>query len=368
MGRASREKAERRAAREVAERNAVPEVRQDSQITPEEGVDRRVFLVKLAAVSAVVAAGVTIALDGNDEKGTGGDRKEVVPSASSGRTPETSLAYLNHEEKVDRLVERAQEGMARLKALLEQKLDSVEDPKLRKKLMQPFVLMEINAQNPNINAPRFMKVASQGGLKRIRLDNINYFAFDVLPQGASSSAAFEPPTKIMFLTEDFDPSNLMDLLTLYHECFHAMQDTQYRDTFNHDKERMEYYLDYLKNQRVKMRVVNWEASAYAFELEAMDLLLDGFLREMAVDDHGFQVGDVLHQLNGRPDQASHVMVLGGLAFRYFEAGSYNPYQFSRSYVDGLANYYLDHEGVQEIHGLNMKSGRFFKYDPDPAYK
>lgn len=230
--------------------------------------------------------------------------------------------------ELDRFIKRIEKAFIAFGEELEPKIAAIEDENTREQLRLPFQLVAINRDNPWRNSQRLIHeakdIADNEGL--IRQTDINFFRYDWLDNLAdaveteSLAAAYLPLSRGMGLRRDFDPGNRLDLLILYHELIHVGQDTKERALLE-TRELYDRYVDfYTAPSRDMLKViVNYETTAYARELEMLDMLLDGGLRRMVVAGK-CDAAAVARALNIRDDQRETVEILCELAGLYFPDG------------------------------------------------
>lgn len=109
-----------------------------------------------------------------------------------------------------------------------------------------------------------------------------HFAFsDQHTTPNAAYAAFQPINRTIYVRRDFNPANAFHLFVLYHELTHVHQDDEARSMAFDDAEadeisdRLEAYLSLNSHPQTKTL---HEAEAYGLQLELLDIIFEGYLR------------------------------------------------------------------------------------------
>jgi hypothetical protein len=181
------------------------------------------------------------------------------------------------------------------------------------------------------------------GISIARQDDINYFGYSA-GKKQGFVASYEAPTRIMELAPDFEEDNLLDALVLHHELRHAMQDTQNRTDLHSEDDFRKYLAMYRAQagENFKIFLIE-EASAYMYEIEAMNLLLDGELKAAHREGRKIDMAGALLKLKARPDQKGMVEMLADIARIYYGSGS-GPRGMTQKYLEDMVVFHREHLG------------------------
>lgn len=309
------------------------------------GVLARSKWVRIAIVSAGLSGAAGLLgygiYSGSKEDQQSG-KADIAQSGSSTQENSNSAGHREQEgnqegnkERVDKIVQMAEAGMGKLKETVENDINSLEDEKLKHMFNQAFLLMQINQDNPNKNHPRFLEQQSDK-TTAFKQKNINYFGYNITTEKDKGTvASYIPPMRLMKLSPEFDKDNLLDALIMYHECQHVLQDTSVRAQLD-TKEKYEKYMGsfFKKRDRIAFNVLA-EGTAYAFEIELLDMILGGKLRRHEKLD----AEEVRKALNARQGQMGTIKLLLGMADEYFGTNSSLSAGLNKRYLDHLVSIY-----------------------------
>ncbi len=213
----------------------------------------------------------------------------------AGRTAGVSLLVGNNREddnkltaekaKIDATIRKLDNGMDRLEEMVSEKLIGPLSSQ-QALLLRPFQLYRANKNNVRRNkkvleieveATRVARGSNEAS-SPYQIEDSSYFFIDIYDKSIKAEAAYAPADKTLYANESFSPSRLFDLLVLYHEMFHALQDTDIRRTFQSQVE-IDRYLDFFdKDPDDKHKIVGLaEQQAYLAEIMVLNLLTDGEL-------------------------------------------------------------------------------------------
>lgn len=315
-------KPERRSKRKMSEAEGNADIVRRIQERNETGnqeMSRRSLLIRGAAALAIGSGGVYLL-----SKNCGEDKSSIGETAkNTGRDTVPKSSVNEAEVRTDKLIVRAEKGADNLGKRLRDKFKEIPNTLNTEKLFMPFDLVDINKGNPNRNSPRFHRKAAEAGTGSVKQDNINYFGYQSGGRELKGlAAAYSPPTREMVLAPDFDEDNLLDNLVLYHELRHVTQDTSVRHSISSQAEFQQYVAFYTRKSGNKRRVfVLDEASAYMYEIEALNLLLDGALKEAAKKGVQLDVQQVRAQLNASKNQTGLLNMILEMGYAYYNSGS-----------------------------------------------
>lgn len=234
----------------------------------------------------------------------------------------TSTSALSSEEQiilVDQLMQKVEKGMVNLDNATREERKKL-DPHQQEEIKSPFEVMKMNTENPNRNAPRMRKEKMAAGQKGFTMGNTYFLGYDVAKTDGYA-AAFSPMERTMHLGENIDPNNLLDMLVVYHELRHSVQDANVRKEIKSQSE-LDQYTKFHTDHTASMGnlVLNDEASAYAYEIEMLNMLLKGALKENISSGKGMNIETIRKTLNSRPDQDAMIDMMIQLAGTYYPEG------------------------------------------------
>lgn len=288
---------------------------------------------------AVVGAGILIGGGAAVHFGFGKDADKNQNRTNENRDLTQAYEELDGEEitrKTDELILKAEHGFANFETLIAPHLRLLPNGAFKDQLQAPFDLMKINKKNPNKNGPRFNR---EGRLRQdflVKVDNLNFFSFEAR-DNPDLVAGFIPTSRTMQLSPHFDPDNFLDMCVFYHELRHAAQDANVRRNFQ-TEEQLKAYLAFNRKKSPSDKskvIITEEATAYAFELEILNFLLDGKLRSSVEKGEQFDINWVRQKLNARKDQNELIEMLISFANKYYPEGI-STGEFSKRFLDKIA--------------------------------
>ena len=304
MGKKSRRKLDRRRGLERKPlANKVEKTELDGQIS------RRRFLVKISALSAALGFGAYSLLDGEEKEEAGVSNQERT-AADLGNSVESDITLIN------KVIAKAETGMAEFESIMMPKIKQVTNSYLRNQMALPFEQINVNRDNPNKNSLILLQRHRTEG--RLIQENLSWFSYKVKSH-SYMAAGFAPALRMMYLDKNFDPKNFLDLLVLYHELLHATQDNAERERLD-SKEKYETYNKFYTSNNI---VLNAEVTAYALEIEALNLYLDNYLENQISEGKEIDLNEIQIKLNARSDQLGTIKMLVDLAKLYYPEGVNN---------------------------------------------
>lgn len=319
----------------------------------------------IAGIGATLIVGATaagIALSSHEKQ----DQKPTVADVPEDKHRDASSpdnAEKKIEEDTDQLIVKAEQGAKNLENALTPKVEKfIEKESLKSQLLLPFELVRINASNPGKNGPRFHRQGTEKGEDIVAQRDPNWFGYKAAHLD-NAAAAFEAPFRLMDISPDFDPENLLDVLVFYHELRHAMQDTQTREQIHSEKE-FQQYIDFFLKPPVKYPVLE-EASAYLYEIEALNLLLDNQLKESIEKGKILDIQFVAKKLGIKPNDQKRIDLLRlvlTLAEDFYRSGSGLQIGITRKFMDALITRVKEHGGsdLVFIDHVDFRNPQFFK--------
>lgn len=208
------------------------------------------------------------------------DEKEGVPQdlilLNAGQPSES----LPNATQSSELLRQSDATMKAFHEALGAKLNQV-DPRLAATLAEPFEFYEFNkTENPDRSELGLVKqVEKQGSGRWGQTPNLNFFWIQSIEEDSDGvvKAAFSSLKRVLLLPADCSPQDVECQLTQYHEVTHAMQDTQVRHTLTGEalNNYFSWHVDTGDGKKVDL---DKELMANAYEIEALNALLDGDLK------------------------------------------------------------------------------------------
>lgn len=262
------------------------------------------------------------------------DQNQKVPHGASTSVPAqkthtTSMEEQHNVEKIDKLIPAIEKGFQTLASTLQSKLHDEKDQEFVDDLMAPIKVVQGNSVSQEKNAAKVLKgeipVPTFEESQKIIKQTPNLFYYDVFPRSQQrdfSEASYSSPWRVIHLREDFDTGNMVDLLVLYHELCHVLNDNAQREVMN-TPEKYEYYMKFLLHdpEKEKRRIdILDEGIAYGHEIEAMNVLLDGQLKKDIERGVLPNADEVAHKFHARQDQIGLLKNLFVTARAYYLGG------------------------------------------------
>lgn len=217
-------------------------------------------------------------------------------------------------ERMDRVIEKLENGIGKLEARMKQHVDP-----LPSHLAAPIDRIKNNKNNPLKNKYRLKLAVKEGRFSSYELPSGSFFYSLCGDERKHLAASFRPFDRTMFLSEDFDPENMLDLLIAFHENVHVGIDDAKRSNICtvDDAKRYLEILEFFSNTSGKRRMlINEEVPPYANELQAANIALGGMLDNPQLVTEN----DLMEEMNAREDQRISVSLLLRLAKSFFPDG------------------------------------------------
>lgn len=295
----------------------------------------------------LIILAIGLSLMGGDDMMVGkrGSNIKNPPPSSDTKNPGTQEsrgspggpnAELEVEKRCDEVIKKIEQGFLAFEKLLRPLIEKMTDPFLREQMMMPFEILKINMTNPDENFFRLRNRLAKNGKETsvYRMQNPNWFYYaataNIEPKGVV--AGFNPLERSMGISVDFDPQNIMDLLVLLHELVHVSQDTRNRETMGREQ-----YYELYENPDDKKILISNESTAFAFEIEALNLLLKNLIKENSEKGYKTNIEEVADKLNLGDKKELAKMILD-LAAMYYPRGIENG-QFPEIFVEKVAKIY-----------------------------
>lgn len=147
-----------------------------------------------------------------------------------------------------------------------------------------------------------------------------HFTYALLPfdgeQKGNINAAFNILSRTMYINKNYDPNNDYDNLILLHEFVHALEDTESRQNPSDTNSPMALQRKIAKNNII----LQVEASAFAVELEVLDVLTNGSIAKVAETKMQPDFDKIVADLNMRQEQKPFLIEAYSLGYTYFRLG------------------------------------------------
>lgn len=217
---------------------------------------------------------------------------------------------------------------------------------LQDALRTPLNIYDNNTRNPNRNSYTFLlkdlETRGQSALTNpavFRLEDPTYFFMRLLEGRTNVAGSFSPTARTLHLSENISSQNLFDALVIFHESEHARQDFEIRRFLTSPELKNRYDSFYTGSPSDKPRIlISYEYQAYAKEIEMLNLLTDGKLKNDS-QTGTLNVEDYRRRLNARPDQKEPIDAILQLAPVYYSSGS-SVDKYSPSYTQTLNQLYI----------------------------
>lgn len=196
-------------------------------------------------------------------------------------------------------------------------------------LRSPIDIYRNNIRNPNRNSYTFLLAdldkRGEDALKTpatLMLADRSFFFMRLLEGRVNMAETFSPTERTLHLSENVSSVNLFDALVIYHECEHARQDSVVRGFLTSTQLKQKYDSFYTANgpsDRPRILVL-FEYQAYAKEIELLNVLTDGKLKQDS-QTGVFNIEEYRKGLNALPNQTEAIDVTLRLGQIYYSTGS-----------------------------------------------
>lgn len=280
-------------------------------------------------------------LQSHIRQGTRPQIRATLNAQTQGTAPKESLE-MKTEKKIVEIVRAMTEFEAQVSPLIA----NIKNPKLQTVLRNPFHVFKANTSNPLRN---FEKAKIEGTKNNIppeavmlSLPDQRHFGHIVNDKALGRMNAivgFAPMQRSLVISENFDLTNTLNRLTIYHEMIHVMHQAVQRTR------NMRAFMAFNAAPPHPKVIINEEFDAYGLELEIMDLLLDGQMRKKAQEGKMMEPEKILESLQLRPDQLTPSLFLSKLASLYFSGGDISKGQFPQEYMEFVYRA-VEHDGLK----------------------
>lgn len=203
------------------------------------------------------------------------------------RYQETLARYETEIPRLDELLVKIDQEVANLEREIEIKASVLElGPEEVKVLLSPIELYKRNKGNNLRNdyalRKQDLRRVGPSGLDRtqfVPIQEVSYFFFAFKDEKEIGAAGYNNENKVVLLKRSFDPYTMLDMLVLYHELVHVLQDISIREKLA-TPELANRYLNFYSGSE-KRTIGSQEHEAYFLELKLLDLHSEGRLSQQA---------------------------------------------------------------------------------------
>lgn len=241
-------------------------------------------------------------------------------------------------------------------------INEIADTAFKNNLNAPFEIARANREtNPYRHIALYDEKRKEGKVTQsplrflIEEGHSDTFFYDFL-EDEKVGATFLPPIKLMLL-HNSSHLNARDMLTLYHELHHVQQETDLWRHIKTEADLQRYHqalLDLNALEKGSGSLIIDELWAYAYQIEVLDLMMQGRLSEGVLRGEPLSTVIVMQELNARPNQYGATDLLNQFAGVYFLESGAKDGKFSDRYVRAVARHYRDDLGFR----LLVETGEF----------
>jgi hypothetical protein len=207
------------------------------------------------------------------------------------------------EKELWELIEKTAQGFLEFAEIARAKIQEyIDDEQLRELLDVPFRLLERNMQSGEKSMLTFLRIhqplpqlGENPAFNVYQLENCNTFLFNIITPGVAAAASYTThdidiecyncytvPERAIYLNRDMNPSNVLDMLSLYHELVHVGQDNAARSHIQCKEAFANYLLFHVVTKnRPSNTYIDTEWVAYAMGLELLNVIVDNQLRHLS---------------------------------------------------------------------------------------
>ncbi len=331
-------------------------------------LDRSIAITRRHAIGLLVKGGVTagIAIGGINLLFQG-DEEDKTPPARKKEAFNPAPEGNESIEDLNILIQKAEAGMAKLEQRVKPFLEQVEDQHFREEMASPFVIAKINEANPHKNYnERVKKIADTDGDGIFAQENIHYYSYG-LGSTAGTIAEFAPAGRLIRLSPSLDLDDVADMLVVYHELKHACNDAITRMGLD-TKEKFDNYMAIFTQRSEdgeRAVVLNEETTAYAYEVEMLNMLLKDELRQSISNSTPLNAKSVAANLGiSKKSSIGIIEMLLEIANAYYPEGLTNKF-FTERYIEHIKRM---HRGlkfyVKKPNGIIITLEQAMRSQPD----
>lgn len=274
------------------------------------------------------------------------------PQDRSRNLEEFKRQHQEDESSLAQLIAEADSGIEILHGLIEDKLVNLHSEQ-QHEIKSPIDFYRNNQRNPIRNSYTFLlddlEKRGEAALRSpayLQKEDPRFFFMRLLKERVNLAGTFNPVARTFYLDKSVSSQNLFDALVIYHETEHARQDYEVRSHLRTPELKQHYDSFYgVKPPEQPRIIVPFEYQAYAKEIEVINLLTDGKLKQDSMGGN-FSIDEYAKSLNARTDQKGAVDWLLKLAQIYYSTNSqvnrYSPsfqQAINQSYVNERINLY-----------------------------
>lgn len=234
---------------------------------------------------------------------------------------------MDKEAQIDEIIKRLDEGFSQFKKRCTPLIERhVKDEHMRSVLMNPFELFDLNNGKEERNQERYQRtVLTQGEERRVeRIKDIRQF-FIGIENRQGFTAGFAPIDRTLHMNPSYNPESIGDNLVVFHEIIHSGQDAGVRQRIS-SQEAFERYESFHTPGMGKPRVrLDYEASAFLFEIELLNCLLEDELRKSIQSKTPITAEAIAKKMNDQKNIGLYQSLLN-MADHYFPLRDTNPQQ------------------------------------------
>lgn len=249
-----------------------------------------------------------------------------------------------YESPTDAMIAKLEPAWLQLEHAWRPKVEAHPDPKRREELALPFLILRSNVDNPEKNGIRTQRLGREAGRERQNTEP-NFFYYEVSDLAPGVAAAWAGSTRTMTLSTKFDPSNIVHMTVLYHEMVHVGQDNAIRSGIQTAEQRDKYlaFNTTPKGGRSKT-VINLEATAYANEIDLLDIISNKLLSRLILNGQPVPLGELAHSIGASSDDEKSINILTfivSLAQQYYLNGGMKDGNLPPQFFEFLAQSLID---------------------------
>ena len=205
-------------------------------------------------------------------------------------------------------------------------------------IKNPFFFIENNRKNKYSNASVARREARQKNvhvfyIAEEKLHDKRQFVYDIDKgelDAMQGFAGFAPLGRSLVLPANFDPNNPLHFLVVCHETVHAMHTAHWLMS---DKEGfMRFY-----NRKKPASILNEEYDAYALEIEMLNLLLNGGLKQSISAGMLPDANAIADRLGIPKQEIKPLRLILNLAGKYYPSGSVTVAQKPPEFIGYVAS-------------------------------
>lgn len=244
------------------------------------------------------------------------------------RTPEEfKKQHQEDASSLAQLIAEADRGIETLQGLIADKLVNL-PPEQQQEIRSPIEFYRNNQRNPIRNSYTFLlddlEKRGEAALRSpayLQKEDPRFFFMRLLKERVNLAGTFNPVARTFYLDKSVSSQNLFDALVIYHEAEHARQDYEVRSHLGIPELKQHYDSFYSVRPTEQPRIIiPFEYQAYTKELEVINLLTDGKLKQDSMGGN-FSVDEYAKSLNARADQKGAIDWLLKLAQVYYSTDS-----------------------------------------------